>query len=81
MPIVPKSVTVDPLSLVNLITPYAFLKSALSEGHWGAIATAGHSATGRALMGLGLQYEFPVISVVRSESASFKSVPSLRMSC
>lgn len=34
--IVPKSVTVDPSSLVNLITPYAFLKSALSEGHRGA---------------------------------------------
>lgn len=53
-------------SLVNIITPYAFLKQIIDEGHKGIISTAGTSATGIALLGFCLMYDFPLISVVRS---------------
>lgn len=53
-------------SLVNIITPYAFLKQAESEGHKGIIITAGNSATGIAMLGFCLAYNIPVISIVRN---------------
>lgn len=43
-----------------------FLKQIISEGHRGIISTAGNSATGIALLGFCLTYNFPLISVVRS---------------
>lgn len=55
-------------SVVNVITPYAFLKQVTSEGHKGIISTAGNSATGIALLGFCLAYDFPLISVVRNEN-------------
>lgn len=62
----------DPLdysgSIVNTITPYAFLKQVIGEGHKGIISTAGNSATGIALLGFCLAYNFPLISIVRSEA-------------
>jgi NADPH2:quinone reductase len=39
-------------SLVNLITPYAFMAQAREEGHAGILITAGNSATGIAMLGL-----------------------------
>jgi hypothetical protein len=46
-------------SLVNVITPYAFLKQAVGEGHKGIIATAGTSATGIAMLGICQTFDFP----------------------
>lgn len=64
---------VDPVdysaSLVNVITPYAFLKQIIEEGHKGIITTAGSSATGLAMLGICAAYDFPLISIVRSEKA------------
>jgi NADPH2:quinone reductase len=54
-------------SMVNIITPYGFLKQMIDEGHTGIIATAGNSATGIALLGFCLEYNFPLISIVRNE--------------
>ena len=54
-------------SLVNIITPYAFLKQITEEGHKGIISTAGNSATGIAMLGICLAYNFPIISIVRTE--------------
>ena len=54
-------------SLVNIITPYAFLKQISAEGHKGIICTAGNSATGVAMLGICLAYDFPIISLVRNE--------------
>ena len=54
-------------SLVNAITPYAFLKQIQKEGHPGIISTAGNSATGRAMVGICLKYNIPLISIVRNE--------------
>jgi len=54
-------------SLVNTITPYAYLKQIIEEGHKGIISTAGNSATGIALLGFCLSYNFPLISIVRVE--------------
>ena len=56
-------------SLVNSITPYAFYKQILKEGHKGIICTAGNSATGRAMLGVCLAYNFPIISLVRNNKA------------
>jgi hypothetical protein len=39
-----------PGSLVNIITPYAFLKQALQDGNKAMIYTAGNSATGIAMV-------------------------------
>lgn len=55
-------------SMVNIITPYAFLKQVIDEGHKGIISTAGNSATGIALLGFCLTYNFPLISIVRNEA-------------
>lgn len=54
-------------SVVNTITPYAFLKQIINEGHKGIISTAGNSATGIALLGICLAVDFPLISIVRGE--------------
>jgi len=54
-------------SMVNTITPFAFLKEIISEGHKAIISTAGNSATGIALLGFCLTYNFPLISIVRNE--------------
>jgi NADPH:quinone reductase len=54
-------------SMVNIITPLAFLKQVIKEGHTGIISTAGNSATGVALLGFCLNYNFPLISIVRNE--------------
>lgn len=54
-------------SLVNSITPYAFLKQIQKDGHNGIICTAGTSATGRAMLGVCLSYDIPLISIVRNE--------------
>ncbi|MEO8947184.1 MAG: zinc-binding dehydrogenase [Mucilaginibacter sp.] len=55
-------------SVVNLITPYAFLKQVTGEGHKAIISTAGNSATGIALLGFCLNDNFPLISIVRNEN-------------
>lgn len=54
-------------SMVNLITPFAFLKQIINEGHKGIVSTAGNSATGIALLGFCLAYNFPLVSIVRNE--------------
>ena len=54
-------------SMVNIITPFAFLKQIIGEGHKGIISTAGNSATGIALLGFCLSHNFPLISIVRTD--------------
>jgi NADPH:quinone reductase-like Zn-dependent oxidoreductase len=54
-------------SMVNIITPYAFLQQVMEEGHKGIISTAGTSATGIAMVGICRHFDFPLISIVRSE--------------
>ena len=54
-------------SLVNIITPYAFWKQAILEGHKGIISTAGNSATGIAMLGICIDAGFPIISIVRNQ--------------
>jgi NADPH:quinone reductase-like Zn-dependent oxidoreductase len=56
-------------SLVNLVTAYAFLRQAVEDGHRGIVATAGNSATGRALAEFARRETIPVVSVVRSPTA------------
>lgn len=56
-------------SLVNIVTAYAFLEQAAADGHRGVIATAGNSATGRAMVVLARRRGVPVLSIVRSEKA------------
>jgi NADPH:quinone reductase len=56
-------------SVVNAITPYAFLKQIISEGHKGIIATAGNSATGIAMLAFCQAANFPLISIVRDDAA------------
>lgn len=53
-------------SLVNIITPYAFLQQVIREGHKALIITAGNSATGRAMIGICNACNFPYITIVRS---------------
>lgn len=55
-------------SLVNVITPYAFLQDIAADGHRGVIATAGASATALALAALAKRRGVPVIHLVRSET-------------
>jgi NADPH:quinone reductase-like Zn-dependent oxidoreductase len=54
-------------SLVNIITPYAFLKQIAEEEHKGVICTAGNSATGIALLGICIANDFPIISITRTQ--------------
>jgi NADPH2:quinone reductase len=56
-------------SLVNIITPYGFLKQVSAEGHKGILSTAGASATGIALAGICQAYNFPLIPIVRNEAS------------
>lgn len=56
-------------SLVNAVTAYAFMTQAQEEGHKGVVATAGQSATGRALAALARYKGVSVIHLVRSASA------------
>jgi NADPH:quinone reductase-like Zn-dependent oxidoreductase len=55
-------------SLVNVITPYAFVKQVQQQGHAGIICTAGNSATGIAMLGMGQLCNIPVICIVRNET-------------
>jgi len=55
-------------SLVNIITPYAFVDYAKLNQEKAVIITAGTSATGIALLGIAQQKGIPVISIVRNES-------------
>ncbi|MCK5066856.1 MAG: alcohol dehydrogenase catalytic domain-containing protein [Bacteroidales bacterium] len=59
-------------SLVNTITPYAFIKQIREEGHQGIICTAGNSATGLAMLGMCQEFDVPLISLVRSEKAKIE---------
>jgi NADPH2:quinone reductase len=56
-------------SLVNVMTAYAFIEQAMEEGHCGLIATAGNSATGRALLALARRRRLPAILLVRTQEA------------
>ena len=55
-------------SVVNAITPYAFLQQVSTEGHKGILSTAGTSATGIAMLGVCLANNFPLLSIVRNEA-------------
>ena len=57
-------------SLVNVITPYAFLEEISAQGHNGVIVTAGASATGLALAALARDRNIPVLFLVRSQRAA-----------
>lgn len=56
-------------ALVNVMTAYAYLEEAIDAGHKGIIATAGNSATGKALARLARERHVPVIALVRTEAA------------
>jgi NADPH2:quinone reductase len=56
-------------SLVNAITAYGFLSQVQEEGHRGVVATAGQSATARALAAVARERGVPVIYLVRSSAA------------
>lgn len=71
-------------SLVNMITPYAFLdsvhlptpltittslSSSSSSSVEGVLVTAGNSATGRAMLGICILKHIPIVSLVRSQQA------------
>jgi NADPH2:quinone reductase len=67
-------------SLVNVITPYAFWKQIVGEGHQGIICTAGTSATGIALLGVCLAYGVPLVSIVRT-AAGKQALEALGATC
>jgi len=54
-------------TLVNSISPYVFMRQIDQTQHKAVICTAGTSATGKALLGVCLSKDFPVISIVRNE--------------
>jgi NADPH:quinone reductase len=56
-------------SLVNMITPYAFLEQMTEEGHKGVVVTAGGSATGNALEALARRRGISALHLVRTEAA------------
>jgi NADPH:quinone reductase len=56
-------------SLVNLITAQAFMATAVADGHRAILATAGSSATSRALAVLARRRGMPMLLLVRSEAA------------
>ena len=56
-------------SLVNIITAHAFLETAAADGHRGVVATAGNSATGRALAALARCRGTAALMLVRSPAA------------
>lgn len=55
-------------SLVNNITGYAFLDQIIQAGHKAVVCTTGTSGTGRSLLGVCEALNFPIISLVRTES-------------
>ncbi len=59
-------------SLVNVITPHAFLEMIDAEGHKGVIVTAGSSATGLAMAALATRRSVPAIFLTRSQAAADK---------
>ncbi len=56
-------------SLVNIITPYAFIKQIQTERHQAVLCTAGNSATGKALLAIALKYDVQVVMLVKNEKA------------
>src|ERR1700722_8865982 len=56
-------------SLVNIITPYAFIRQTQAKGHKGILSTAGNSATGIAMIGMSIAYQFPLISISRNQQS------------
>ncbi|WP_133177567.1 MDR/zinc-dependent alcohol dehydrogenase-like family protein [Chitinophaga parva] len=62
-------------SLVNIITPYAFLRQAMQEGHKAVIITAGNAATGRAMIGICNALHFPYITLVRNAAGKAALAP------
>ena len=56
-------------SLVNIVMAYAFLETAAADGHRGVVATAGNSATGRALAALARRKGTAALMLVRSLAA------------
>ncbi len=75
--VLPTSVSVRDYSgsLVNIITPYAFLEMISAEGHKGVIVTAGSSATGLAMAALARKLGVPAIFLARSADAAAKMRP------
>jgi len=61
-------------SFANILTIYAFLEKAKSEGHSGVIATAGSSATGLIVAALTRRQGIPAIFLVRSAASREKLV-------
>ena len=59
-------------SLVNIITPYAFIEHTGLNCEKAVIATAGTSATGLALLGIAHEKNISVISIVRNEAGKQK---------
>jgi NADPH2:quinone reductase len=59
-------------SLVNIITPYSFIRQIQTEGHKGILSTAGNSATGIAMIGMSIAYQFPLISIARNQQSKQK---------
>jgi len=55
-------------SLVNMVTPYAFLEQMTEEGHKGVVVTAGGSATGNALEALARRRSISALHLVRTEA-------------
>jgi NADPH:quinone reductase-like Zn-dependent oxidoreductase len=55
-------------SLVNTMTPYAFVQQVMEEGHKGILCTAGNSATGIALLGICIRKGIPVLSIARTDA-------------
>jgi NADPH:quinone reductase-like Zn-dependent oxidoreductase len=56
-------------SLVNVFTAYAFLEEARAQGHAGVVATAGNSATGRALLALARARGITALLLARTPQA------------
>ncbi len=59
-------------SLVNIITPYAFMEHTKLNPENAVIATAGTSATGLALLGIAQVKNIPIISIVRNQTGKQK---------
>jgi NADPH:quinone reductase len=59
-------------SLVNIIIPHSFIQQTQSEGHKGILSTAGNSATGIAMVGMSIAWQFPLISIARNQQSKQK---------
>ena len=62
-------------SVVNIMTAYAFYKTADLSPQKGVIATAGESLTGKALLGVAQEKNVPIISIVRNEAEKERLEP------